>query len=91
MEIITYVREGAVTHKDSLGNEGRTEAGNIHVISAGAGEDGSSIRRASQLMASIHVYADPGLKDAPLRRYHARPVRTSDPMSARSPCLLCRI
>jgi hypothetical protein len=27
MEIITYVREGAVTHKDSLGNEGRTEAG----------------------------------------------------------------
>ena len=27
MEIITYVREGPVTHKDSLGNEGRTEAG----------------------------------------------------------------
>jgi quercetin 2,3-dioxygenase len=29
MEIITYVREGAVTHKDSLGNEGRTEAGDV--------------------------------------------------------------
>ena len=37
MEIITYVREGAVTHKDSLGNEGRTEAGNVQVMSAGAG------------------------------------------------------
>src|SRR3981081_3652388 len=37
MEIITYVREGAVTHKDSLGNVGRTEAGNVQVISAGTG------------------------------------------------------
>jgi redox-sensitive bicupin YhaK (pirin superfamily) len=37
MEIITYVREGAVTHRDSLGNEGRTEAGNVQVMSAGAG------------------------------------------------------
>ncbi len=26
MEIITYVREGAITHQDSLGNKGRTEA-----------------------------------------------------------------
>jgi redox-sensitive bicupin YhaK (pirin superfamily) len=37
MEIITYVREGAVTHKDSVGNEGRTEAGDVQVMSAGAG------------------------------------------------------
>ena len=37
MEIITYVREGAVTHRDSLGNEGRTEAGDVQVMSAGAG------------------------------------------------------
>src|SRR6266568_9432725 len=37
MEIVTYVREGAITHKDSLGNEGRTEAGDVQVMSAGAG------------------------------------------------------
>jgi redox-sensitive bicupin YhaK (pirin superfamily) len=37
MEIITYVREGAVTHRDSLGNEGRTEAGDVQVMSAGDG------------------------------------------------------
>jgi quercetin 2,3-dioxygenase len=37
MEIITYVRDGAITHKDSLGNVGRTEAGDVQVMSAGAG------------------------------------------------------
>jgi len=37
MEIITYVREGAITHRDNLGNEGRTEAGDVQVMSAGTG------------------------------------------------------
>ncbi len=37
MEIITYVRSGAITHKDSLGNHGRTTAGDVQVMSAGAG------------------------------------------------------
>ncbi|MBO0759613.1 MAG: pirin family protein, partial [Bradyrhizobiaceae bacterium] len=37
MEIITYVREGAVTHRDSLGNEGCTKAGDVQVMSAGTG------------------------------------------------------
>jgi quercetin 2,3-dioxygenase len=37
MEIITYVRTGAITHKDSLGNEGRTKAGDVQVMSAGSG------------------------------------------------------
>ena len=37
MEIITYVREGAITHKDSLGNVGRTAAGDVQVMSAGRG------------------------------------------------------
>lgn len=37
MEIITYVRSGAITHKDSLGNQGRTGAGDVQVMSAGTG------------------------------------------------------
>ena len=37
MEIVTYVREGAITHRDSLGNEGRTEAGDVQVMHAGTG------------------------------------------------------
>jgi redox-sensitive bicupin YhaK (pirin superfamily) len=37
MEIITYVREGAITHEDHLGNVGRTQAGDVQVMSAGKG------------------------------------------------------
>jgi quercetin 2,3-dioxygenase len=37
MEIITYVREGAITHQDNTGNKGRTEAGDVQVMSAGTG------------------------------------------------------
>ncbi|HLY54952.1 MAG TPA: pirin family protein [Stellaceae bacterium] len=37
MEIITYVRDGAITHKDSMGNAGRTVAGDVQVMSAGSG------------------------------------------------------
>jgi redox-sensitive bicupin YhaK (pirin superfamily) len=37
MEIVTYVRTGAITHQDSLGNKGRTGAGDVQVMSAGRG------------------------------------------------------
>ena len=37
MEIITYVRTGAITHQDSMGNTGRTGAGDVQVMSAGTG------------------------------------------------------
>ena len=37
MEIITYVRSGAISHKDSMGNSGRTAAGEVQVMSAGTG------------------------------------------------------
>jgi redox-sensitive bicupin YhaK (pirin superfamily) len=37
MEIITYVRRGAITHQDSIGNKGRTGAGDVQVMSAGTG------------------------------------------------------
>lgn len=37
MEIITYVRKGAITHHDNQGHQGRTEAGDVQVMSAGSG------------------------------------------------------
>jgi redox-sensitive bicupin YhaK (pirin superfamily) len=37
MEIVTYVRDGAITHEDNLGNRGRTVAGDVQAMSAGTG------------------------------------------------------
>ena len=37
MEIVTYVRSGAISHEDSLGNKGVTRAGDVQVMSAGSG------------------------------------------------------
>jgi redox-sensitive bicupin YhaK (pirin superfamily) len=37
MEIITYLRAGAITHRDHLGNHGRTVAGDVQVMWAGRG------------------------------------------------------
>jgi len=37
MEIVTFVRTGAITHQDSLGNKSRTGAGDVQVMSAGTG------------------------------------------------------
>lgn len=37
MEIITFVRSGAISHRDSLGGTGRTGAGDVQVMSAGTG------------------------------------------------------
>ncbi len=37
MEIITYVRKGAISHEDNQGNKGVTQAGDVQVMSAGTG------------------------------------------------------
>ena len=37
MEIITFVRSGAIMHQDSVGNKGVTKAGEVQVMSAGKG------------------------------------------------------
>lgn len=37
VEIVTYVRQGAVTHEDSLGNRSTVRAGDVQAMSAGGG------------------------------------------------------
>jgi redox-sensitive bicupin YhaK (pirin superfamily) len=65
MEIITYVRQGAITHKDSLGNSGRTEAGDVQVMSAGSGI----------------IHSEYNLDDEPCRLFQiwVLPTRQGDP------------
>lgn len=59
MEIITYVREGAITHKDNLGNEGRTEAGDVQVMSAGTGITHSEYNREDIVTKIFQIWIMP--------------------------------
>jgi quercetin 2,3-dioxygenase len=62
MEIITYVRKGAVTHEDSLGNKGRTEAGDVQVMSAGSGIRHAEYNREDETTALFQIWIEPGAK-----------------------------
>ena len=59
MEIITYVRRGAVTHQDHLGNEGRTEAGNVQVMSAGRGIKHAEYNREDEVTQLFQIWILP--------------------------------
>lgn len=59
MEIITYVREGAITHKDNLGNEGRTEAGDVQVMSAGTGVAHSEYNQENVTTKIFQIWIQP--------------------------------
>ena len=66
MEIITYVRSGAITHRDSLGNEGRTEAGDVQVMSAGTGIIHSEMNREDETTTLFQIWIIPDKRgDAP--------------------------
>uniref|UniRef100_UPI0035CAE560 pirin family protein n=1 Tax=uncultured Sphingomonas sp. TaxID=158754 RepID=UPI0035CAE560 len=62
MEIITYVREGAITHQDSLGNIGRTEAGDVQVMSAGSGVRHSEYNRETDTTKIFQIWIEPATR-----------------------------
>ena len=59
MEIITYVRKGAITHRDSEGNEGRTVAGDVQVMSAGTGVFHSEYNLESEDTNLYQIWIEP--------------------------------
>lgn len=59
MEVITYVRQGAITHRDSLGNEGRTEAGDVQVMSAGTGVTHSEYNLEDEQTRLFQIWIEP--------------------------------
>jgi redox-sensitive bicupin YhaK (pirin superfamily) len=64
MEIITYVREGAITHRDNLGNEGRTEAGDVQVMHAGTGITHSEYNREPTPTRIFQIWLMPNKRGA---------------------------
>lgn len=62
MEIITYVRDGAITHKDSLGNSGRTEAGDVQVMSAGSGVRHSEYNEEDVTTRIFQIWIEPATR-----------------------------
>ncbi|HEX8554721.1 MAG TPA: pirin family protein [Sphingomonas sp.] len=59
MEIITYVRGGAISHEDSLGNRGRTQAGDVQVMSAGSGVRHSEFNAENEPTTIFQIWIEP--------------------------------
>jgi redox-sensitive bicupin YhaK (pirin superfamily) len=65
MEIITYVRTGAISHEDSMGNKGRTGAGDVQVMSAGTGVRHSEFNLEDETTTLFQIWIEtdkPGAK-----------------------------
>jgi len=77
MEIITYVREGAITHQDSLGNKGRTEAGDVQVMSAGSGVRHSEYNLEPGPTKIFQIWIEPSTRGGP-PTWGAKPFPKSD-------------
>jgi redox-sensitive bicupin YhaK (pirin superfamily) len=77
MEIITYVREGAITHQDSLGNTGRTEAGDVQVMSAGSGVRHSEYNLEPAKTKIFQIWIEPTSHGGP-PTWGAKPFPKSD-------------
>ena len=62
MEIVTYVRSGAITHQDSMGNSGRTEAGDVQVMSAGSGVRHAEYNLENEPTTIFQIWIEPRSK-----------------------------
>ena len=65
MEIITYVRTGAISHEDSLGNKGRTVAGDVQVMSAGTGVRHSEFNLENEQTTLFQIWIEADKRGAP--------------------------
>ncbi|PKH07413.1 pirin-like bicupin family protein [Moritella sp. Urea-trap-13] len=59
MEIITFVRSGAITHKDNAGNKGVTLAGEVQVMSAGTGITHSEYNLTKEPLTLYQIWIEP--------------------------------
>ncbi len=59
MEIVTYIRRGAITHEDNLGNRGDTKAGDFQVMSAGTGIEQSEANLEDEVTTLFQIWIVP--------------------------------
>lgn len=62
MEIISFIRSGAITHQDSTGNKGVTKSGEIQVMSAGTGIVHSEYNRTQKPLTLYQIWIEPNKK-----------------------------
>ncbi|MGB3433498.1 pirin family protein [Achromobacter sp.] len=65
VEIITCVREGALTHEDDLGNRGRTGVGEVQVMSAGSGLTHAEFNMEGGPAQVFEIWIEPDRRGAP--------------------------
>lgn len=58
MEIISFIRSGAVTHQDNTGNKGITKEGEVQVMSAGTGIVHSEYNRTKQPLTFYQIWIE---------------------------------
>lgn len=84
MEIITYVRQGAVSHQDSMGNKGVTKAGEVQVMSAGSGIRHSEMNNTDEDVSLYQIWIMPNQKNVKPRwdqeKFPTAPVKGELPL-----------
>jgi hypothetical protein len=63
MEIITYVRSGAIEHQDSMGNRGITGSGEVQVMSAGTGVVHSEFNPSKEELTVYQIWIETAERD----------------------------
>lgn len=82
MEIITFVRTGAISHKDSLGNKGVTRSGEVQVMSAGSGIIHSEYNRSNEPLTFYQIWIESNQKNVSPRWESKKfPVNFSDKLT----------
>ncbi len=63
MEIITYIRQGSITHKDNIGNTGEIKSGQIQIMSAGSGITHSEYNLSNENTLLFQIWIEPNQFD----------------------------
>lgn len=63
MEILTYVLRGAVSHRDSMGNEQKVTAGEFQLMSAGTGVTHSEYNREHEALELLQIWLYPNARN----------------------------